>query len=151
MSKYGSVDPHANVELSNRFEITIDGIGLMAFETCTIPESSWTVINNRTGIDGDTFDTSSGNLAPQVITFGKHFRVGGKDELMKIMEWHRQGSKEKKDGAIAMFDRDGVLVMSWKWERGWISKRSNIDLNALSEGEPVPFVFEISVAEIVPE
>lgn len=147
--EYGTAAPDANPELANQFLLEIDRIAVMAFEKVIIGASEFDVGINRTGIDPATLRTFSGLMKNTTIEIEKHLKVGGVADVKQFIDWHRQGSKERKSGAIALTGRSGEEIMRWNFTNAWVSKTDQLEFDASQETEPVTFKFTLSVSEIV--
>lgn len=147
---YGSAQPDANPELGAHFRLEVDNIAVAAFEECTLGASEWNTMDERTGIDGDTSQPVSGTKKPETCSCVKHLRVGGVEDILQLLNWHRKGSKDRRRGAIVHLDRDGNEIMRWNFTGGWISKRGEIPLKAAGGADPIPFPFDITAPEFVP-
>lgn len=144
MAKYGKAKPDANVEANARFILEVEKIALMAFEECKIGKSTWSKMANRVGVDGDTKRQSSGLLSQDPITCKKSVRVDGWQDVKEFLDWHSAGSKDRRTGAVIMMDRTGSEIARFSFVNAWISDRSEINLSALADGDPIDFTFELT-------
>jgi len=145
---YGQAAADANLELKSKFRLEVDNISLMAFEGLKFGESTWGEIKSRTGVDGLTQETMSGLKQTTTIEITKKLRVGGAGDIAEILNWHTQGSKDRRGGSIIILDRDDNEVMRFNFKNAWVLTRSEIEFDASDETGDIPFVFTLSVAEV---
>ena len=104
---YGSAGVGANLEFSNNFAIEVDGVQLMAFETCDMGEFSYAVAMNRTGVDAQRKTASAGLLNDLDFKFGKHVRRAGIADIKQFFDWWKNRDTDKRDGAVIFLDQTG--------------------------------------------
>lgn len=145
---YGSAEANANVELNSKFRVEIDGVAVMAFEKFKLDDAEWGEVNARTGADDINTRTSSGLRKPHRMTVTKHLRVGGWADIAQFWEWFEKGSKERKDGAIVVLDRDGNDVGRVNFKEAWVQKSSFPEHDANNEAEALPYAWNIVAREL---
>jgi len=145
---YGSAAANANKELNSLFEVEIDGISVMAFETFKLDDSEWGEMDARAGADDLFIPTDSGLRKTHKMTVTKHLRVGGWADIKSFWDWYEKGSTDRKDGAIVIKNRDGGEAGRITFKEGWVQKASFPEHDANNEAEALPYAFTITAREL---
>jgi len=147
---YGAAAADANYIPNVKYMLEVDGIALMAFEKITPSDSEWGVIEGRTGIDPLVKIPSSGLKKTQTIECEKYIRDGGMSDVKEILDWHSQGSLDRRSGALIYMDREDVEILRLNFTNAWISKASLPDEDGTQDSNPMVFKFTIIAPELVP-
>lgn len=147
--KFGAANSDASSEMNGKFLLEIDGIALAAFTKLTIGRSEWGKFPDRTGADSLKTKESSGLMKPAVLKLEKDLKIGGVSDIIQFLNWHQQGSLDRRTGAVILQDRNNAEKIRWTFNDGWLSAIDDIDLDATAENAPVKFAMEVSVSGFV--
>lgn len=148
---FGRAQSGANNEINGRFLLEIDGIALASFTKLTFPRLEWGKVPNRDGADDVFMQESSGLHMSKVIRCEKNMKVNGAEDIKEILNWHLNGSSDKRTGACIMLDRDGNEKMRYSFTDAWCSMSDEVEFDATSENTPANWVFELTVSKITIE
>jgi phage tail-like protein len=125
-------DEHDLEHLGSQFALEIDGVELARFTGCSGLSYTTEVVEYQ--------DTLAGKVIirkrPGRTKYDDIVLKRGLSADRKLTDWHQKvldGSVERQNGSVVIYDAGDTEVDRWNFERGWPSKWSASDLDAGSD------------------
>ncbi len=136
-------DAHDSEFLGSQFSLELKGVELARFQACSGLSWETEVVEFKdTTVTGKVITRKR----PGQTKYGDITLKRGMSKDGKLLDWYKKvidGTVERKDGSIVVYDAAGKEVDRWNFERGWPSKWSASDLDASSDSVMVE---EVTIA-----
>jgi phage tail-like protein len=118
--------------LGSQFSLELEGVEMARFSGCSGLSYSTEVVAYQDVVMGKVVQRKR----PGRTVYGDINLKRGLSADTAIIDWHKKvldGSVERTNGSIVIYDADGTELGRWNFEAGWPSKWSASDLNAGSD------------------